>query len=127
MRSSKKDRVSPESSSSLLHSAARDVKPFFGSLSRVVDGDTLDVMVSLGFGVFSLVRFRLARIDAPELKTPAGKALKERLSQLVSKDVTLSSYGRDRYGRWIAEIWFAEFGNVSDWLLEQKLVEKYGG
>jgi endonuclease YncB( thermonuclease family) len=93
----------------------------------VVDGDTIDVMVSLGFGVFSLVRFRLARIDAPELKTPAGKALKERLSQLVSKDVTLTSYGRDRYGRWIAEIWFAEFGNVSDWLLEQKLVEKYGG
>ena len=92
----------------------------------MVDGDTFDVMVSLGFCVYSLVRFRLARIDAPELKTPAGKALKERLSQLVSEDVTLTCHGRDRYGRWIAEIWFKEFGNVSDWLLEQKLVEVYG-
>jgi endonuclease YncB( thermonuclease family) len=91
----------------------------------VIDGDTFDVTVSLGFGVSTLVRFRLARVNAPELKTPSGEELKKRLCQLESREVTLSSSGRDRYGRWIAELWFKEFGNLSDWLLEQKLVEKY--
>ncbi len=48
---------------------------------RVVDADTLDVIVDLGFGIalgqHDLIRLRLAGIDAPEMQTPEGRAAKE--------------------------------------------------
>ena len=36
---------------------------------RVVDGDTVDVLIDLGFGVFKKERVRLGGIDAPESRT----------------------------------------------------------
>ena len=38
-------------------------------IMRVVDGDTVDVMVDLGFSVFTPQRVRLAGIDTPESRT----------------------------------------------------------
>lgn len=43
-------------------------------LVRVVDGDTLDLCVDVGFGWSFVDRFRLAGLNAPELATPEGKA-----------------------------------------------------
>lgn len=36
---------------------------------RVVDGDTVDVLIDLGFGTFKKERVRLGGIDAPESRT----------------------------------------------------------
>ena len=36
---------------------------------RAVDGDTVDLLVDLGFGTFIKERFRLYGIDAPETRT----------------------------------------------------------
>jgi len=39
------------------------------SMERVVDGDTIDVVIDLGLGVLSKQRIRLLGMDTPELRT----------------------------------------------------------
>jgi len=39
------------------------------SVERVVDGDTVDVILDLGFGLFKKERVRVAGIDTPEKRT----------------------------------------------------------
>jgi endonuclease YncB( thermonuclease family) len=57
---------------------------------RVLDGDTVDALVSrdLGFGGTAsfTVRLRLARINAPALNTKAGKAARDWLVDLLEPD-----------------------------------------
>jgi micrococcal nuclease len=56
---------------------------------KVVDGDTIDAMIDLGFGVHVKKRIRLAGINAPESRTrnkvekKLGLAAKERLIDML--------------------------------------------
>jgi micrococcal nuclease len=95
-------------------------------IARVIDGDTLDVLIDLGFHIASLIRVRLARIDAPEMKTPEGKSLKTLLQEKIPEgtECIVTTNKGDRYGRWIAEI-IINKENLSDWLLQQNLVILY--
>jgi len=61
------------------------------SVERVVDGDTVDVILDLGFGLFKKERVRIAGIDTPEKRT--RNAEEKRLG-----------YDATEY----AERWFAE-------------------
>ena len=94
---------------------------------RVVDGDTLDVLVSrdMGFGAFASfpIRLRLARINAPTLTSPAGKAARNRLVQLLDAPavdiVTLKPYkygggGAGSVGEYMAEVTLPDGRNASD-------------
>lgn len=97
-------------------------------VDRVVDGDTVDVVADLGFGVFHKVRLRLARIDAPERHTTEGRKVKALLEAHLphgQSAVVVTSKG-DRHGRWIAELQVKDT-NISDWLLAQNLVNVYEG
>ncbi len=83
---------------------------------RVVDGDTLDVTLDLGFSTFRKEKLRLARINAPELKSELGPVSKAHLSELLDGKVLTVQTRRDekdRYGRYIAEVW-VEGVNVND-------------
>ena len=83
---------------------------------RVVDGDTLEVTLDLGFSTFRKEKVRLARINAPEMKTAEGPVSKSHLSELLDgKVLTVQTKRdeRDRYGRYIAEVW-VEGVNVND-------------
>ncbi len=73
---------------------------------RVVDGDTLDAEINLGFYTKITKRFRMAKINAPELKgesAVAGAATKEWLkNRIEGKTILLDTHkGEDKYGRWI--------------------------
>ena len=103
-------------------------------LINVVDGDTINVMVDLGFKVFKQVTLRLARINTPELHTPEGKKVKLHLIAFLSKDntqITFSSVKVDRYGRSIAEVYINNKGTpaflLSDYLVTNQIAmyEKY--
>lgn len=43
---------------------------YSAKLQKVVDGDTVDLVVDLGFSINVTTRFRLDGIDAPEMKAP---------------------------------------------------------
>lgn len=79
---------------------------------RVIDADTIDLDVDMGFRAWRMrERFRLAGINAPEMRGPqrtAGQAAKQWLEQTLpvgSSVVIQSEKDPDNFGRWIATVW----------------------
>jgi micrococcal nuclease len=112
-------------------------KPYYYNctLDRVIDGDTIDVNIDLGFDVIlSKQRVRLAGIDTPESRTRnlAEKALglkaKDRLKELCGDKLQLLSLGSGKYGR-ILGIPHTEEGKDICELLKKEghAVEYWGG
>ena len=81
-------------------------------LLRVVDGDTVDAKIDLGFDVWVKKRVRFSGVNAPESRTrnleekARGLAAKDRVKQLLDgcKNVTLKSHGVGKFGRCLGEI-----------------------
>jgi endonuclease YncB( thermonuclease family) len=98
-----------------------------GKVAKVVDADTVDVTLDLGFKIYHEVRLRLARIDAPELSTEEGKKVRDYVVNLLplGAPVVVKTGKGDRYGRWIAELSTADGVNVSDTLLAHHLAAPY--
>jgi len=98
---------------------------------EVIDGDTFDLMIDLGFGVFTQQRMRLYGIDAPEMKTDAGKDLQRRLVEnyylahviVQSIEAPKSKQFRDKYGRFLAIIYDAWPLNPKAIANGQKIIE----
>lgn len=93
-------------------------------VTKVIDGDTFDLLIDLGFNVFVQERIRLARVDAPELKTQEGKDLKAELAYLINQPVTINTKSKDRYGRYIAELFYKN-NNLSDQILRENKAITY--
>ena len=83
---------------------------------RVVDGDTVDVLIDCGFSTFRKERVRLYGINAPESRTrdkeekKRGLAAKERLDQLITNTegkivVKTELDKKGKYGRILGVIW----------------------
>jgi micrococcal nuclease len=87
-------------------------------LIRVVDGDTVELMIDQGFSQFTKQTMRLYGIDAPEMNTLAGKAAKawlwealQPLEPIYVQTIQLSTKAkRDKYGRFLAVL----FDDTSD-------------
>lgn len=109
-------------------------------LLKVVDGDTIDVLIDVGFSTFRKERVRLYGINAPESRTrnleekKKGLAAKSRL-----KDI-LKSFGKDflikteidkkgKYGRILGVIYNLDKSNNANAILvsEGHAVEYFGG
>tara|TARA_R100000231_G_scaffold35285_1_gene31261 strand:- start:464 stop:862 length:399 start_codon:yes stop_codon:yes gene_type:complete len=104
-------------------------------LDRVIDGDTIDVTLDLGFDVMlHKQRVRLAGIDTPESRTrnleekALGLKAKERLTELCVGSFKIQSLGKGKYGR-ILGIPFTEDGkSICELLIEEgHAVEYWGG
>jgi micrococcal nuclease len=112
------------------HPAQNDGKHFsyFGRLSRVVDGDTIDVLLDLGLKVYASPRLRLARINAPD-EPPVEKAKAANflvaLLGTAPPELKVETLRLDPYGRWVAEIWLADGRNVSDEMLKAGMAVPY--
>jgi len=105
------------------------------TLDRIIDGDTFDCILDLGFDVkLHKQRVRLAGIDTPESRTrnKAEKVLglqaKERLKELCCGSFKIKSLGKGKYGR-ILGIPYTEDGeDICKMLIEEKhAVEYWGG
>lgn len=95
-------------------------------VARVVDGDTIDVQIDLGFHVFTTQRFRLARINAPEMNTEQGKVSKLWLSSILEgKPCRLVSKKIDSYGRYIAEIYLLNIKDTEYCVNDDLVVKGY--
>ena len=84
------------------------------TVTKVVDGDTIDAMVDLGFGTWKKVRIRMHGINAPESRTrdleekKKGLAAKARLIEMLEeneKHFILISHGVGKFGRCLGEIY----------------------
>lgn len=99
---------------------------YSGFVMNVVDGDTLDIVVDLGFGITNKIRVRLKNIDTPEMwhpKTKAegihGKAAKLFVEdKVLNKQITLVTYKdkTGKYGRYLAEIVYADSDGIGKFL-----------
>ncbi len=105
------------------------------TLDRIVDGDTFDCILDLGFDVkLHKQRVRLAGIDTPESRTrdlaekKLGLAAKERLKELCVGNFKIKSLGKGKYGR-ILGIPYTENGDDICQILinEGHAVEYHGG
>ena len=85
-------------------------------VTRVVDGDTVDVDVDLGFGmIYKKQRVRMMGIDTPESRTRDleekfyGKASKANLVKILDgKEVQLVSHDKGKFGRILGELYVYE-------------------
>ena len=81
-------------------------------LDRVIDGDTIDAYIDLGFDVSVKKRIRFMGINTPESRTrdleekAKGLAAKERVKELLEgcENIKLTSHGVGKYGRCLGEL-----------------------
>ena len=112
-------------------------------LDRVVDGDTIDAMIDLGFDTWVKRRIRFKGVDTWESRTrdleekKRGLAAKARTKELLTKVSNkpklfrLKSYGTGKYGRVLGEIFIADKEGtqmcVNELLVTEGHAYKYDG
>ena len=115
-------------------------------ITRVVDGDTVDAEVDLGFGIFHKDRIRLMGLDTPESRNRnlVGKALglasKARLKEILKENkggiiLRTSKEGKGKFGRILAEIFSSysdntliqRFLSVNEMLIDEGHARRYYG
>jgi endonuclease YncB( thermonuclease family) len=85
-----------------------------GTVTKIVDGDTIDVQLASG-----PIRVRIWGIDAPEHDQPYGAKAKELITKLVSgREVELQPEGQTTYNRMVARV----FANGTD--VDAELVKR---
>jgi micrococcal nuclease len=99
-------------------------------VEKVIDGDTVDIFVDLGFSVWYRERIRLIGIDAPEKKFPYGKVVLSYLTKTLSgKKVFLDVTKKDKYGRYLAQIYLSknDTESINDSLIKNNMAKAYYG
>jgi micrococcal nuclease len=93
-------------------------------LERVVDGDTIDALIDVGFDIWVKKRIRYMGIDTWESRTrdleekKKGLKAKERNKELLEKVsekpgyFRLKSYGVGKYGRVLGELFIMDANGV---------------
>ena len=114
-----------------------------GKLERVVDGDTIDALIDVGFDIWVKKRIRYMGIDTWESRTrdleekKKGLLAKERNKELLEKVSSkagyfrLKSHGVGKYGRVLGELFIMdEDGSqlcINDMLIKEGHAYKYDG
>jgi micrococcal nuclease len=106
-------------------------------IDRVVDGDTIDVTIDLGFDLYKKERVRVAGVDTPEKRTrdkeekalgiDATNWLKDKLTETIKGDEELIirtelKGGVGKYGRLLGWLYI---GDADISLNEQMITEGY--
>ena len=116
----------------LVGAAMAGERAYPARVVRVVDGDTVDVVVELGDGLYREYRVRLAGIDAPERGQAGYQEAKDFLIKAIGgKEVDLvvittkkGKWRRGKYGRVIGRI-VCDGVDVGYALKHKSLVKKY--
>ena len=104
-------------------------------LVKVVDGDTIDAMIDVGFDIWIKKRTRYKGIDTWESRTRdldekkkglAAKARNKELLESVSNKsgyFRIKSYGTGKYGRVLADIYIQDSDHNHIWVNKQLITE----
>ena len=101
---------------------------------KIIDGDTVDVDIDLGFGVWMRKqRIRMYGIDTPESRTrdleekKYGLAAKDFLTGLLDDEggIVLRTHkdGKGKFGRILGELWRTT--NYADQSINEYMIEKH--
>ena len=103
------------------------------TLIKCVDGDTVDLMVDLGFDMWHKIRVRLAGINTPESRT---RDLKEKALGLEAKEFTqnflkgkeiiVHTNKQGKFGRFLANLTVGGH-DLAEALIEANLAREYHG
>jgi len=116
-------------------------------VDRVVDGDTIDCTIDLGFHTWKKVRVRMEGINTPESRTRdleekerglAAKARLEEILKLNNNECILHVSGLGKYGRALASVYVTSLSptpddtsitliNVNKQLITEKHAVEYDG
>ena len=110
---------------------------YSAEVTRVVDGDTVDAFVDLGFDMHSKQRVRLYGINTPECRTRdkiekvAGLAAKARLQEMLKENknkcvIKTSLDKKGKYGR-VLGVLYVEDVNLNETLVEEGHADEYFG
>ena len=112
-------------------------------INRVVDGDTIDVTIDLGFDLFKKERVRVAGVDTPEKRTrdleekelgiDATNWLKKHLEEAISgeEDLVIRTElvgGMGKYGRLLGWLYVADSQlSLNEMMIEEGYAWAYDG
>ena len=99
------------------------------SVVKVVDGDTIDVDIDLGFGMtYKKQRVRMLGIDTPESRTrdlvekKFGKASKAHLKGILeSGSIELVSHDKGKFGRILGELFLGD----SSYSINRQMIDEH--
>jgi len=113
------------------------------SIDRVVDGDTIDVTIDLGFDLYKSERVRVAGIDTPEKRTrdleekalgiDATNYLKKKLEDTIAGDEELTirtelKGGMGKYGRLLGWLYIGEDTlSINEVMIKEGYAWEYDG
>ena len=106
------------------------------NIIKVIDGDTVDALIDLGFNTYVKKRIRLNGINTPETRTrnkkekELGLKAKERVKIILFShtDLVLKSYGQGKFGRVLGDIYFSEDKlNLGKLLISEGHAKEYHG
>lgn len=104
----------------------RYVFQYEAKVVRVIDADTLELDVDLGFHVHVVIEGRINGVDAPEMSTEAGIRARQAVVDLVglAKTVTVASV-RDRrsFARWVVDVEVDDL-MLASWLISHSFVKQ---
>lgn len=110
------------------------IRVYPAQIVYVYDADTIRADVDLGFEVWARrVPLRIFGIDAPEMGTDEGRAARDFVRDLFppGRDVIIRTHGREKYGRWLAEVNFTDPDagtlGLADVLLDARHARPYDG
>ena len=104
---------------------------------KIIDGDTVDALIDVGFSIMTKKRIRFRGINTPESRTRdveekiKGLAAKDRVVQLLSENdnkFILKSYGVGKYGRCLGELFVdAHEESINQVLINEGHATEYWG
>ena len=95
-------------------------------VDRVVDGDTIDAVIDLGFRIKTTQRLRLAGLNAPEVRgaeRAKGLQTKQYVRRRIRENknqILVETERAGKWGRWIATVYLPDCPET----LNQELIEK---
>ena len=107
-----------------------------GKVKKIVDGDTIDAYIDLGFDVWVTKRIRFMGIDTPESRTRDlvekrfGKGAKHRLTEMLEQNdnkFMVKSHGTGKFGRVLGELFIGDLNVNQQMINEGHAVAYFGG
>lgn len=105
---------------------------------KIIDGDTLDLLIDIGFDIHIKERVRLYGVDCPETRTrdlkekARGLAAKAYVKDMVKgKEVRIQTHkdGKGKFGRYLVEVWAGDnpANSINEMLISEGHAKAYFG